>query len=146
MIHRIISIAAATIGIGSLAVIAFGVSVIGFDRPYLSYTNSPFPVTVKEAKIGDTVPVLAGRCNADSKTRHYTTSHGLRNLQTGRHYILPDMFVSIAPGCTVAESLINYVPPGVVPGEYIFYGTAVINGSLRSADVDWESKPFKVVQ
>jgi hypothetical protein len=117
-----------------------------FEAPYLTFKNIPFPPVVTEAHPGDIIPLSIERCSSASKTKNYSTSHSLINVETNVNILLPDVRILIEPGCTSAVSLINRIPPETPPGKYIVIGTADISGTLREYHLDWRSQEFRVLQ
>lgn len=133
-----------------LASLAFFAYFYAFETPYLTYENLPFP-SQTIAYPGEVVPLQVKRCNASDSIKNYNTTHGLERLDghnrpRGEYYTLPDVNVSIPPGCSVATSMANRLPDSIPPGRYKLYGTAEIRGLLRSHYVDWYSQPFEVIE
>jgi hypothetical protein len=120
-----------------------------FERPYLSYTNLPFPAGTTSAalkvKQGDIAPLKVMRCSTSDRMEIYSTTHALRGLDDGRFYMLPDVQVMIMPGCTTGISYVNRLPAILPPGKYELFGTAEVHGTLKTFLVPWHSQPFNVV-
>jgi hypothetical protein len=135
--------------IGWIGFLLFAV-VVGFgfliEKPYLQYTNLPFPVMNTEPiKPGATVYLQVARCNADSIRRTYIVSRTLIPLDSSlQEYVLPAGAASIAPGCHVDISAVNVRPDKVLPGRYYIEGAAEVNGFIRTFVVRWTSQPFEV--
>lgn len=115
-----------------------------FERPFLTYSNVPFPVTQPVIHPGDVVPLEVVRCNASNVTRTYTVSHTLESVPAGRNVVLPASPVTLPPGCTTALSLANELPANVPPGQYRLFGIAEVRGVLMVHYVEWYSKTFTV--
>jgi len=126
-----------------LAGYLFGVNS---EQPYLRYTSLPFPALTRTVRPGETVQLRVARCNDDRVRHDYLVTHMLRNTVTGDFVLMPDVWVEIEPGCTVATSLINVVPPGTPPGTYEASGRALVSGRFGNHQVLWRSEPFEVLK
>lgn len=112
---------------------------------YLEYRNIPFPPQMATVAAGSVAPLSVERCNLDSRSHNYLTTHALRNVKTGLVILMPDVTITIDPGCTRAVSRINLVPDATPPGRYYIYGTAETKGTIRTFHLPWHSQEFDVV-
>ena len=115
------------------------------EQPYLSYQNRPFPPSIEKVTAGEPVPLIVERCNSADHLKSYKTTHSIRSETTGITTMLPDVRVSIKPGCHRSISKVNEVPKGTAPDIYTVYGIAIAEGSLRNFNVPWSSEPFEVI-
>lgn len=131
-----------------VAVMAFGLCFFVyfslFDRPYLSYRNLPFPTQIQRVKAGQVIPIRVIRCNRDSVAHNYTTTHSAWSIDQQRPYILTEARIPIEPGCADSISLVNHLPADLPPGKYYVFGSAEVQGVLRTHHVEWRSQPFEV--
>lgn len=116
------------------------------ELPYLAYQNRPFPPTVSHIVAGNPIPLTVERCSSSDAEKSYTTTHALRNETSGLTTLLPDVRVSIKPGCHRTTSKINVSPDGLSPGTYTVYGVAIIEGSFRKFNIPWNSEPFEIIE
>lgn len=132
----------------SLAALVLGGYLFGLnvERPYLYYTNVPFPVIKNPVQAGDPVELLVGRCNRDQEPHGYLVTRQLRNTATGSYILLPDLWLDIQPGCTEGIGQINIVPPDTPPGSYVVSGRALVAGRFGNHQVEWQSTPFSVIK
>ena len=131
-----------TSGISALFVCILGYLVL-FEPPWLTYTNSPFPVLNSPVRPGTAVQMMVGRCSSANVTRVYALS---RALVCGKaSLLLPAGLVSIEPGCTSVVSAVNIVPLGAPPGRCYLHGFGEIQGVVHTNSVEWKSQPFDVV-
>lgn len=114
------------------------------EAPYLRYQNLPFPV-LEKATAGEAVALMVERCSSAKKTQTYTTTHVLINIKTGLSELLPDVTVTIEPGCHRAISRINGIPQRTAPGVYQLQGTAVVDALIGHKEVPWYSEIFQVL-
>jgi hypothetical protein len=115
-----------------------------FETPYLYYQNLPFP-TQEKVHAGDAVKLSVERCSRAGQTKTYMTTHTLRNETTGAPTLLPDVSVSIEPGCHRSNSRINEIPRKTAPGIYTVSGVAVVETFTSKREVKWYSEPFEVL-
>lgn len=115
------------------------------EKPYLSYKNLPFPTTGKVPP-GERLAVSVERCNRHQITEAYSTTHGIRNEATQQIDILPNIEVTVEPGCHLDDSKINVVPEKQAPGFYTFFGVATVRGLLVDHQVRWNSETFQVIE
>jgi hypothetical protein len=116
-----------------------------FEKPFLSYPNSPFPVLAKQVEQGAQIPLQIERCNADNVPHTYTTARALINLSEGYSTVLSDSIVQIKPGCSRVIGLASRVPMEIKPGKYRLIGTAEIHGFFKTHLVEWGSEEFEVI-
>lgn len=146
MLRIAINIGASMLGIICTLSLVTGLYAAWFEKPYLSYPDLPFPAAIQFARAGQVVPLKVMRCNSDNVSHNYLTTHAIKDVDTNTHTILPEVLVSIAPGCTTSESKINFVPLGTTPGRKMFVGMVEIHGWFRTYNVDWHSDIFEVTQ
>lgn len=115
-----------------------------FEKPYLSYTNLPFP-SAMAARAGEPVELLVQRCSSARSPRSYMTTHTLNNVDTGAVMLLPVVWIDVAPGCTSSYSRINVIPKTTAPGIYTVSGMAMVDGMVLTHKVPWASRPFEVL-
>lgn len=115
-----------------------------YERPYLSYRNLPFPAA-HAVEAGNPVELHVVRCNNSRRKQTYLTTHELRDLRSGQVALLPEVMVSLAPGCTESTSRVNVIPRGTAPGRYMVSGIALVEGVVSDHRVAWESQPFDVL-
>lgn len=117
-----------------------------YETPYLSYENLPFPTEKPEVRHGEIVSIVVKRCNSSSETRSYMLVHELRRVGSEQEFIaLPSMMVAIKPGCETAISSLRRIPLDAQLGQYVITGVAVVDGTLRTHNVPFESLPFEVI-
>ena len=116
--------------------------LVFLEPPWLSYTNTPFPVLNSPVRAGTAVQMLAGRCNSARVTRTYALSRTLKCK--GYEIILPAGLVAIDPGCITVVSAVNVIPLGAPAGTCALHGYGEIRGVIRTISVAWESAPFEV--
>lgn len=116
------------------------------EVPYLSYTNLPFPPTVKRVLPGEIVPLTVRRCNSKAIKQTYAVSREMRPADVSRPVLLLTMQAApIDPGCTEGISRLHIVPLDAAPGVYSIHGLGFAQGTLRTFAVPWFSGPFEVV-
>lgn len=117
------------------------------QKPYLSYTNLPFPANLQQVKPGQVMPLTVRRCSSSSTIESYTVTHSLQNLDgKSPAVIMPATLVTVEPGCAISTSLIDLVPDATPPGKYRIVGVAIIQGTLRTFPVPWWSQEFEVTK
>jgi hypothetical protein len=118
-----------------------------FESPWLRYQNLPFPTAVTLATVypGEAVELSVERCNDSNKMQTYSTSHSIRNETTGMSEMLPDVLLSVEPGCHRTRSKINVIPPKEKPGVYTVWGVALIDMRIGTRAVSWYSEKFEVL-
>jgi hypothetical protein len=139
------------VAVTALMVTASSLTVVWFcvgEEPWLTYTNSPFPQTMKQpVKPGDVVSLAIGRCNADDRTHTYLFAHALISLDDTRpDVVLESGVATVSPGCHLDEARANVLPVSTRPGRYKIGGVTEVNGTLRSFAVQWSSEEFEVVK
>ena len=115
-----------------------------FEKPFLYYQNLPFPAP-QTVRAGEAVSLSVERCNSDTVSRAYNTTHGVRSVETGHAVLLPDVSASIEPGCQRDTSKVNVIPKDTPPGKYTVFGVAQVAGLLRHFEIPWYSEQFEVV-
>jgi hypothetical protein len=113
------------------------------EQPYLYYQNLPFPVDTKVIA-GEAVRLSVERCSRADEVRSYPTTHTLTDALTKQSMLLPNVEVSIEPGCHRSISKINVIPPDTKSGRYFVSGVAKIEGAFVTHKVAWYSEPFDV--
>lgn len=131
-------------GLLMAASIGLVVWALYFEEPYLYYQNLPFP-ELGSVRAGEPVQLSVERCNRDSVIRTYDITRSLINVKTKQVDLLPNVKVSIDPGCHRGISRINVIPASTAPGTYRVTGVAVIPGLMRTHEVPLYSEPFEVV-
>lgn len=116
-----------------------------WELPGVFYQNLPFPVEVEQVMSGETVPLNVERCNRTSKVLSYLTTHTLVNLDTGAAELLPDVTLSIDPGCHRVSQRLNLIPRETTSGRYMLKGVALIPGLFEIHPIPWYSEQFIVV-
>ena len=111
----------------------------------LFYQNLPFEVRAEQVMSGEAVPLNVERCSRLSKPFSYLTTHTLINLDTRATELLPDVTVSIDPGCHRITQRINTIPRETASGRYMLKGTALVPGFFEIHPVSWYSEQFIVV-
>lgn len=114
------------------------------EPPPLTYQNRPFPVLTEKVRPGSAVQLSAERCSSADSVTTYGTTHALRNEKTKMVILLPDMKLSIDPGCHSSISRINVVPESTPPGMYAAFGIATVDGFFKSHRAAWNSEVFEV--
>lgn len=114
------------------------------ELPYLYYQNLPFP-TEQRVIAGEAVPIAVERCNRAASPKSYNTTHILSNVATKQPTILPNVEVSIEPGCHRSLSKINIIPADTLPGHYTVSGIATVEGTFGWHRIAWYSESFEVI-
>ena len=130
------------LGIGCLLFVSWG---LWFEKPWLRYQNLPFPPAAEKVKAGEAVVLSVERCSDAPVTETYRTTHGIQSAKDQKAILLPDVVVSVDPGCHRDASKINVVPKGTAPGRYVAFGVALVPGLIRTFAVPWYSEEFEVV-
>ena len=115
------------------------------EAPPLTYQNRPFPVLTEKVRPGAAVQLSVERCSSADFVTTYGTTHALRNEKTKMVILMPDMKLSIDPGCHREISKINVIPPSTPPGMYSVFGIATVDGFFKSHHVAWNTEVFEVV-
>lgn len=117
------------------------------DGPFLSYPSLPFKVKTPIVVAGNWLLLDATRCNSDSETRNYLSSHRFVSDDNPPNpsYIMNTGEVPIDPGCNTEVSAFNKTPKEMAPGKYHVEGLAEVHGYVRRSDVKWRSESFIVV-
>jgi hypothetical protein len=114
------------------------------EQPYLYYQNLPFPIG-SQVIAGEAVHLAVERCSRADETRSYGTTHTLTDVDSKQSVLLPNVEVSIEPGCHRSISKINVVPADTKAGRYIVGGVATVEGTFVTHKVAWYSEPFDVI-
>lgn len=114
------------------------------EQPYLYYQNLPFPIG-SQVIAGEAVHLAVERCSRADETRSYGTTHTLTDADSKQSVLLPNVEVSIEPGCHRSISKINVIPPDTKSGRYFVSGVATVEGAFVTHRVPWYSEPFDVV-
>lgn len=128
------------------AMLTFMVYVLFVEKPFLTYENLPFPPQLMVVKPGEPVPLKVVRCNSSRRTQDYLTTHTMVGIENKLMIVLPDVRVTLSPGCQEGISLLNRVPDNVPAGTYQLFGTAEVRGTVRTHYVNWSSEPFYVME
>lgn len=140
--------------------IAVGVALAAFvsvynEKPFLSYSNTPFPVghlvdgevvPVGPIKAGEIVPLVVIRCNNTSRDMVYPIARTVERVDNREQIMLDNSIVQIPPGCETGESRLNRVPLTTPPGRYRILGLSPVPTSFRVINVPWSSEEFEVIQ
>jgi hypothetical protein len=120
-----------------------------FEKPWLRYTNIPFPVLETYGYPGKIMPVHVVRCNDDNVPHIYTITRTLervvQRVEPKDYMVMPDVTVQILPGCSEADAVIHIIPVSTRPGTWRLIGVSEIRGVLVSHLVEWRSVPFTVL-
>ena len=116
------------------------------EKPYLSYSPLPFPITAQHIYPGGTATATATRCNTTNSTISYKSSRLLkREHSTQAAIVLESVLITIAPGCSTVQTRVNVVPEDTPPGFYRFSGVAIIKGLMVEHEVPWNTDVFEVL-
>ena len=131
---------------GALLVIAGALYMYAahIEEPYLYYQNLPFPGD-SPIVAGEPVSLSVERCNRSSTVKRYGTTHTLTDVESRQTVLLPNVEVSIEPGCHRSISKINIVPVDTKTGRYIVSGVATVDGAFSTHRIAWYSEPFDVI-
>ena len=133
--------------------IAAAVSVIFyflfFEKPYLSYTNVPFPTLHSSAMPGQVMPIHVARCNSDSISHVYEVTRTLERVATGLnqpsdYIMMPNIRFAVKPGCSEGDTAAHIVPILTPPGRWRLVGLAEVRGVLKTHMVEFYSTAFDV--
>ena len=119
-----------------------------FEKPYVQYTNLPFPVLNYEVVAGQPVELLVARYNSKNEDMFYPSSH--RMLCRNGDFVkllpvdLPGMPLQTKPGQRESISRFNVVPINTQKSVCYFEGTALVSGLLYVHEVKWSSGEFMV--
>jgi hypothetical protein len=116
-----------------------------FELPVLRYQNLPFVSLQPIVMAGQPAMFTVARCSTAQDPINYSSSRNLKNMTSGVVTLLPDIQISIAPGCTRAVSKINETPLNMPSGTYQAFGMSKVPGRFRSYDVPWNTESFIVV-
>ena len=122
----------------------FALYAIFFEKSYLDYPVQPFPIVSQVVKPGDVILMLVTRCNDSDSEKIYKITHVIRNISTGKTYLLADIDVPIHPGCVTETSLIHIAPKTLENGLYQVFGESHTNGIIRTFHVKYWSSIFEV--
>lgn len=114
------------------------------EQPYLYYQNLPFPTETKVIA-GDAVLLAVERCSRADEVRSYGTTHTLTDVDSRQSVLMPNVQVSIEPGCHRSISKINVIPSDTKSGRYVVSGVAAVDGVFVIHRVPWYSEPFDVI-
>ena len=124
--------------------------LIWFEPPWLSYTNSPFPLEKIQLKRGEIMALKVERCSTATVTRTYGLSRRLECNETSTGALLtipiPPGTKDMAPGCYGITSRDLRVPQETPIGWCRLHSTAETQGVVRSHSVESESKLFEVTE
>ena len=84
------------------------------------------------------------RCNNSDSEKKYRITHVIKNIATGQSYLLPDVEVSLKPGCITDTSLIHIAPKSLADGLYQVFGESYTDGIVRTFRVKYWSGIFQV--
>ena len=120
-----------------------------FEQPFLYYQNLPFPPIFRIVTVGSLVPLEVERCSRSDKKETYTTTRRQVHLPKEGETKLPDIIleskdVDILPGCHRELSKLNTASPFTPPGTWMFTGTALVPGLIRTHEIQWYSEPVEV--
>ena len=113
------------------------------EEPPLVYLNTPFP-TVATIKPGERLPFKVNYCNNSSHTIIYTLTRTLMDVVTGAPTVLASVVVHLAPGCQLVTSLATAIPADLPEGKYKVLGLTILEGTLRTFNIPWETTIFEV--
>ena len=117
-----------------------------FEKPYISYTPLPFPITAQKIYPGGVATATATRCNTQSTPITYKSSRKLvRENSNQPALVLESVLITIEPGCSSVQTRVNVVPETSPPGFYRFAGTAVVKGLIFEHEVGWNTDVFEVL-
>lgn len=130
-----------------VTIVSICVLVALFEKPWLTYQNSPFAAVEKSVRPGEIVHLMLTRCSTYPGTRNYVVSHQL--VGGAEPILMRAETVSIRPGCFSALSDINRIPEGLslaqMPaGTYHVEGTGESQGTIRTFIAHWSSQPFEI--
>lgn len=128
-----------------IACLAFAGWAKWFKAPWLRYQNLPFPTMAETIRPGEAMPLSVERCNDTNSTQTYSTTHTLVNADTGGTELMPDVILSIEPGCHRTTSRINKSSLKIPPGQYYVKGDALIDGTFDIQKVRWYSEIFRIL-
>ena len=117
-----------------------------FEKPYLTYSNIPFPPLVKAVHGGEVIPLKVSLCNNSRVPTTFTLARSLQEVDTKAMIFMSDVLIRSAPGCREAVSLAHVIPYGVPPGNYRLIGQTEVEGTLRTFRIGWDSLPFQVLE
>jgi hypothetical protein len=124
-------------------------SYLFFEKPWLRYTNIPFPALETYGYPGKVMPVHVARCNDDDVPHIYTITRTLERVVSDAepkdYMVMPDVTVQILPGCSEADALVHVIPGSTRPGVWRLIGFSEVRGVLVSHMVEWRSVPFTVL-
>lgn len=128
-----------------IIIIELGIYFAFFQPPWLSYTNSPFPVLNDGGKVhrGEDIRLLVARCSSSSTRRIFPIARRL--VGPGNPIIVKSDSVPIEPGCQQVESRVTAASADAPLGFYSLEGYSEAAGPLRTTIVPWRSQQFEVV-
>lgn len=116
------------------------------EKPILTYSPLPFPITAKVIYPGGVATATASRCNASDSTINYKSTRLLQRESSNQAaIILESVSITIQPGCSTVSTRVNVVPEETPPGFYRFSGVAVVRGLMVDHEVPWNTDVFEVV-
>ena len=117
-----------------------------FEKPSISYTPLPFPITAQKIYPGGAATATATRCNTQSTPVTYKSSRKLvRENSNQPALVLESVLITIEPGCSSVQTRVNVVPENSPPGFYRFSGTALVKGLIFEHEVGWNTDVFEVL-
>jgi hypothetical protein len=129
-----------------LITVSIGLSIWAkyIEPPWLKIRNLPFPAAAT-VSAGEAIELAVERCNSSKKTQTYTITRSLRNEVTGISELLPEVILSIEPGCHRTLSKVNIIPKSQPPGIYSAWGIAIIQMRIGKQEIDWYTDKFEVL-
>ena len=124
--------------------------LIWFEPPWLTYTNSPFPLEKTQLKRGEPMVLRVERCSTATVTRLYGLSRRLECNETSsgalKTVTIPPSTKDMAPGCYGITSRDVLVPQNTPIGWCRLHSVAETQGVVRSHTVETQSKLFEVIE
>ena len=116
------------------------------EKPYLTYSPLPFPITAKVIYPGGVATAIATRCNITNQALSYKSSRLLKREHSNQAaLVLESVVITIQPGCSSVQTRVNVVPEETPPGFYRFLGVAIIKGLMVEHEVPWNTDVFEVI-
>lgn len=114
------------------------------ERPSLVYRNVPFPAPTS-IKPGQRLPVTVTACNTTDKTIVYVLTRTFENIGNHAPIVIPNATIHFKPGCVTATSMATQIPADMPKGFYKVVGISIIEGTMRTFNVPWETTIFEVL-
>lgn len=116
------------------------------EKPPLSYSPLPFPITAKAIYPGGVATAIATRCNTTNAPISYKSSRQLKRENSNQPAIILDsVVITIEPGCSSVSTRVNVVPEETPLGFYRFSGVALPKGLMVEHEVLWNTDVFEVI-